>query len=54
MRLTSLQTRGIVAINEIFSNICIHYVPKGGVLDYWGTLKYCLLSYYILSKYRGL
>ena len=44
---------GNVAINYIFSLIWIFYGPKWGSLDYRGIIIYCLLSYYILSRYKG-
>ena len=43
-----------IARNDIFSLKWIYYGPKGVILDYWGTLIFCLLSYYILSKNKGL
>ena len=42
-----------VARNYIFSIIWRCYVPKRDILDYWGTIIYCLLSYYILLKDKG-
>ena len=54
MRLLSLQMRGGVAINDIFSLISRCYGPKRDILDYWGTNIFCLLSYYILLKDNGL
>ena len=54
MRLVILQMRGSVARNYIFSIIWICYGPKRDILDYWGTILYYLLSYYILSKDKGL
>ena len=36
---------GGVARNYIFSLIWRCYSPKRDVLDYWGTILYCLLSY---------
>ena len=44
----------VVARNYIFSLIWRCYGPKRDILDYWGTILYCLLSYYILSKDKGL
>ena len=35
----------VVARNYIFSLIWRCYSPKRDVLDYWGTILYCLLSY---------
>ena len=54
MRLVILQMRGSVAINYIYSLIWRCYGPKRGILDYWGTILYCLSSYYILLKDKGL
>ena len=54
MRLVSLQMRGSVAINYVFSLIWRCYGPKRDILDYWGTKIFCLLSYYILLKDKGL
>ena len=50
------QLRGwvIVARNYIFSLIWRCYGPKRDILDYWGTILYCLWSFYILSKDKGL
>ena len=42
------------AINYIFGLIWRRYGPKRDILDYWGTILYCLLSYYILLKDKGL
>ena len=42
------------ARNYIFSLIWRCYGPKRDILDYWGTILYCLLSYYILLKDKGL
>ena len=53
MLLVSLQMRGSVARNYIFSLIWRCYGPNRDILDYWGTILYCLLSYYILSKDKG-
>ena len=50
MRFVSLQMRGSVERNDIFSLNCICYGPKRDILDYWGTLIFRLLSYYIISK----
>ena len=44
----------LVARNYIFSLIWRCYGPKRYILDYWGTIRFCLLSYYILLKYKGL
>ena len=44
----------IVARNYIFSLICICFSPKRNVLDYWGTIIFCILSYFILSKDKAL
>ena len=44
----------VVEINDIFSLIWRCYGPKQDILDYWGTLIFCLWSYYILSKDKGL
>ena len=54
MRLLSLQMRGIVARNDIFGLKWRYYGPKWDILDYWGTLIFCLLLYYILSMDKGL
>ena len=54
MRLVSLHMRGSVVRNYIFSLIWRFYGPKRGILDYWGTIIYFLLSYYILLKDKGL
>ena len=53
MRLVILHMRGSVAINYIFSIIWICYGLKRDILDYWGTIIYCLLSYYIILKDKG-
>ena len=49
MRLVILQTRVIVAINDIFRLKWICYGPERYILDYWGTLIYIfiILLYYI-------
>ena len=51
-----LQTQHLVYVarNYIFSLIWRCYSPKRDILDYWGKIIYCLLSYYILSKDKGL
>ena len=49
MRLVSLQMRGDLSRNYIFSLIWIYHGPKRYILDYWETVRFCLLSYYILS-----
>ena len=54
MRLISLHMRGGVARNDIFSLKKIYYGPKQDILDYWKTLIFCLLSYYILPMDKGL
>ena len=54
MRLVSLQMRASITINYIFSLIWRCYGPKQDILDYWGTIIYCLLSYYILLEDKGL
>ena len=41
-----------VARNYIFSLIWRCYGPKRDILDYWETILYFLLSYYILSKIK--
>ena len=46
--------RGGISINYIFSLIWRYYGPKRDILEYWGTILYCLLSYYILLKDKGL
>ena len=38
----------IVARNYIFSLKWRYHGPKGYILDYWGTIIYFLLYYYIL------
>ena len=43
-----------IAINYVFSLIWTCYGPKWDILDYWGTIIFCLLSYYILLKDKGL
>ena len=53
MRLVSLQMRGSVGINYIFGLIWICYGPKRDILDYWGTNIFCVISYYILLKDKG-
>ena len=42
------------ARNYIFSIIWRCCGPKWDILDYWGTNIFCILSYYILSKDKGL
>ena len=54
MRLVSLHMRGGVAITYIFGLIWRRYGPKRDILDYWGTIIFCLLFYHILSKDKGL
>ena len=54
MLLVSLQMRGSVARNYIFSIIWRCYGPKCDILDYRGSNIVCILSYYILSNDRGL
>ena len=44
----------IVARNCIFTLIWRCYGPKRDILEYWGTILYDLISYYVLSKYKGL
>ena len=39
-----------VARKYIFGIVWRRYGPKRDILDYWGTIIFCLLSYYILSK----
>ena len=47
MRFVILQMRGSVEINGTFGLKCIHYGPKGDILDYWRTHSYFgLLSFY--------
>ena len=53
MRLVSLQMRGSVVRIYIFGLIWRRYGPKRDILDYWGTIIFCLLSYYILLKDKG-
>ena len=43
-----------VAINYIFSLIWKCYGPKRDILDYWETNIVYILSYYILSKDKGI
>ena len=38
-----------VAINYIFGTKWRYYGPKRDILDYWGTLIFCLLSRYTIS-----
>ena len=54
MRLVSLKIISSVAINYILGLIWRWYVPKQDILDYWGTIIYFLLYYYIVSKDKGL
>ena len=54
MWLVSLQMRGSVARKYIFGLIWRRYGPKRDILDYWGEIIVCLLSFYILSKDKGL
>ena len=49
MRFLSLHIRGSVARNDIFGINWRSYGPKRDILEYWGTLIICILSYYILS-----
>ena len=42
----------IVERNDIFSLKWRYYGPKQDILEYWGTLIYFLLSYYILSMIK--
>ena len=39
-----------VARNDVFRTKRRYYDPKRDILDYWESLIFCLLSYYILSK----
>ena len=48
MRLVILMIRGSVTINDIFGFKWRYYCPKRDILDYWVTLIFCLLSYYVL------
>ena len=50
MRLVSLQMRGSVARNYTFNIIWRCYGPRQDILEYWGTIIYCLLSYHILFE----
>ena len=50
MQLVRLQTRCSLSINDVLRITWICYSPKRDILDYWETLIFCLLSYYILSK----
>ena len=54
MQLVSLQTKGSVARNYIFSLIWRCYGPKQDILDYWGKNIVYIFSYYILSKDNGI
>ena len=54
MHLVSLNIRGSVEKNDIFSLKWIYYGQKWGILDYRETLIFCLLSSYILSMDKGL
>ena len=54
MCLVRLQMRGSVARNYIFSLIWRCHGPKRDILEYWGTNIFFILSYYILSKDKGL
>ena len=49
MQLVSLYTIGGVARYDISSLKWIYYGPKRDILEYWETLIFSLLSYYILS-----
>ena len=48
MRLLSIGTRRSVARNDIFSLKWIYYGQKGVILDYWVTVIFFLLYYYIV------
>ena len=54
MWLVSLQMRGGVSINEIFSIKWIYYGPKGDILDYWETLVFFnpIIPYQRMKVYR--
>ena len=55
MCLVILQMRGSVAINGIFGLKWRHYGPKGGILDYWGTLIFFyhpIISYQRIKVYK--
>ena len=54
MRLVRLQMRGSDSKNDILRLKWRLYSPKWDILDYWETLIYFLLSYYILSKGKDL
>ena len=54
MWLGSHQVTGSVERNDVFSLIWRCYGPKRDILDYWGTLIFHILSYYILSMDKGL
>ena len=46
---------GSVAINDIFGLIWRRYSPKRDILDYWGTIIFCLfsiISYLRIKVYR--
>ena len=49
MRFVSLQMIDSVVRDDIFGLKWRYYGPKGDILDYWVTLIFCLLSYYIIS-----
>ena len=49
MRLVSLQMRGSVDRNYIFSLIWRCYGPKRNILDYWGKFY---IVYYLIISYR--
>ena len=55
MRLESLQMRGSVEINKIFSLNWRCYGPKRDILDYWGTLIFHIfpiIPYQWINVYR--
>ena len=54
MRLSSLCMRGRVKINHVFGLIWRGYGPKRDIFDYWGSIIFFKLSYYILSKDKAL
>ena len=52
MKLARLHMRGSVSRNGIFSLKWRHYVPKGDILDYRGTLIF--LVYYPIISYQSM
>ena len=54
MWLVSLPTRGGVGRKYIFGLFWRCYGTKRDILDYWGRIIFCLLSYDILLKDNSL